>query len=94
MIRRIVKMEFLPEHKESFIQIFKESRPTILTMPGCKSVSLLRDVKKSEVMFTLSDWESEADLDFYRSTAFFLHTWKKTKALFATKAVAWTTEEV
>jgi (4S)-4-hydroxy-5-phosphonooxypentane-2,3-dione isomerase len=89
MIRRIVKMEFIPEQVDTFRQIFEQSKPVIMKMNGCIHVELLRDTRRPDVMFTLSDWYSEADLDAYRSSEFFLKTWKNTKRLFASKAEAW-----
>ena len=89
MIRRIVKMEFIPEQVDAFKQIFEQSKPAIMKMKGCINVELLRDTQRPELLFTLSDWYSEADLDAYRSSEFFLKTWKNTKRLFALKADAW-----
>jgi heme-degrading monooxygenase HmoA len=42
-----------------------------------------------QVFFTYSKWESEADLNHYRFSAFFKETWTKTKMLFAAQPNAW-----
>jgi len=55
-------------------------------------MELLRQVNNPNVLFTLSHWENEDALNAYRASELFADTWKKTKALFAEKAEAWSTE--
>ena len=93
MIVRIVQMTFLPEMTGQFEQVFEESKQTIITFPGCLHVEMLRDVNTPEKYFTYSHWNSEADLNNYRSSDFFAATWMRTKALFAGKAQAWSLEQ-
>ncbi|MBK9151760.1 MAG: antibiotic biosynthesis monooxygenase [Saprospiraceae bacterium] len=92
MITRIVKMHFRPEEVDHFLKIYHQSRPVILSMQGCRDVTLHRQAGRPEVMFTLSVWDSVADLDAYRGSAFFRDTWTKTKSLFESKAEAWSLE--
>lgn len=91
---RIVKMTFLENKTMEFEKIFNESKALIQAMPGCNSVILLKDISNDKIYFTISKWNSEKDLNFYRNSDLFLIVWKKTKALFADKAQAWSMDEV
>ncbi len=52
-------------------------------------MELLQHTQSPNVLFTLSYWDDEAALSAYRASELFGETWKKTKALFAEKAEAW-----
>lgn len=93
MIVRIVQMTFQPDKTALFEQVFEESKQTIIAFPGCLHVEMLQDVNNPNKYFTYSHWNSEADLNHYRESAFFAITWKNTKALFADKAQAWSLEQ-
>lgn len=88
-IRRIVKMIFQPERVRDFLEIFDESKRDIRRFPGNAGLQLLRATAEPNILFTLSDWESEAALENYRASELFAATWEKTKALFSEKAAAW-----
>jgi len=92
MIQRIVKMHFLPERIQEFQEIFKASNQRIRNFPGCKSLTLLRDIHNESIFFTLSIWENEMALETYRASVLFNETWANTKKLFAKKAEAWSTQ--
>lgn len=92
MIRRIVKMTFEPGKENDFLEIFKVSGHLIRGFNGCKGVDLLRDKNTPNIFFTFSLWESEEHLNNYRHSELFQTTWAKTKALFADKPQAWSTE--
>ena len=94
MITRLVKMTFRPESVSEFQSIFEEINTKITSFSGCHEVTLLQDNKQPNVFFTYSIWDSEEDLDAYRNSEFFADTWRRTKALFADKAEAWTTEVI
>jgi len=94
MIRRIVKMKFKEDNIQDFIEIFEKSKPAILNMKGCLCVELWKDNHNETIMFTISKWESIADLNNYRDTDFFKSTWKLTKSLFSEKAQAWSLDEI
>ena len=94
MIVRIVKMKFGDENRKDFVQIFKETAPIIKDFSGCISVELVQDVKDINQLFTISEWESEEALEQYRNSYFFSITWKKTKLLFAEKAIAWSLSKI
>ncbi|MCB0526734.1 MAG: antibiotic biosynthesis monooxygenase [Saprospiraceae bacterium] len=93
MIKRIVKMTFRPDAVETFVyQVFEPSKNQIRAFPGCRYMELLRQTNEPNVLFTLSHWDDENALNAYRGSALFADTWKKTKALFADKAQAWSVE--
>ncbi len=94
MITRIVKLTFAPKHIESFIDLYHQVNININNMQGCQSVKLMKDSKYDNIMFTISKWDSEADLNNYRNTDFFTATWKQTKSLFCAKPEAWTLYEL
>lgn len=89
MIKRIVKLTFEPDKTAEFLDIFNASKVQIRSFPGCQHLELWRDRTDPSVFFTYSFWESEAALDQYRHSTLFRSTWKKTKALFADRPVAW-----
>jgi len=93
MIVRIVKLSFSSEHVDSFIELFKASKTSILAFEGCNHLELLHAVDEVNVMFTYSYWESEDALNAYRHSPFFAATWKKTKQLFSDKAEAWSLQK-
>ncbi|MEX2590551.1 MAG: antibiotic biosynthesis monooxygenase family protein [Chitinophagales bacterium] len=92
MIRRIVKMSFVPEEVDAFIAIFSKVSNKIENFPGCKKVELLINKDQPNMLFTISLWESTEALNNYRQSEFFRDTWSKTKLLFADKPEAWSLE--
>ncbi len=89
MIKRIVKLTFQQDKIEDFKTIFEQSKNLIRQRVGCSHVELLQDIAKPNVFFTLSYWESKADLEAYRQSELFETTWAKTKVLFSDKPAAW-----
>ncbi|WP_255717813.1 putative quinol monooxygenase [Dyadobacter sp. CY345] len=94
VIIRIVRMTFLPEKITEFETIFEKCRNDIKQMPGCLHLELWRDTDNPDIFVTCSHWESEEYLNTYRKTAFFGIIWKKTKALFADKPLAFSVEKL
>lgn len=94
MIKRVVKLEIQEKHHETFIEIFKSGKETILTFEGCLHLELIRDVHSPSRFFTLSHWEEEKYLDEYRKSVFFKETWSKVKTLFENAPLAWSTETI
>ena len=95
MIKRIVKMTFRPESVQTFLDnVFEDSKNRIRAFPGCRYMELLQSVQEPNVLFTLSYWTGEEDLEAYRRSELFGATWEKTKVLFAQKAEAWTVEVI
>ena len=90
MIKRIVKMTFRPNQVDTFLHdVFEHSKAGIRAFPGCRSMELLRETSRPNVLFTLSIWESPEDLEAYRQSELFQSTWAKTKILFDDKPEAW-----
>ena len=81
-------MTFQPDHVKDFLEIFDESKRDIRRCPGNLGLQLLRGTAVTNVLFTLSDWESEAALEDYRKSDLFKSTWARTKPLFLEKAEA------
>ena len=94
MIIRIVRMTFIPEKTEVFLDIFEQSKSEILGMEGCLHLELWRDLHEQNVYVTHSHWESEEALNDYRKSEFFEKVWKRTKILFTEKATAFSVERV
>ena len=82
-------MTFEPENIPSFERIFEASSQQIRSFPGCNHLELLQDIDNPQVFFTYSHWESEADLQAYRESDFFLEVWGRTRKLFAERPRAW-----
>ena len=89
MLKRIVKMTFREAEVPAFLELFEEVEPTIRAREGCHHLELWQDQHRPDVLFTFSIWENEAALDAYRQSEFFAKTWRRTKALFAARAEAW-----
>lgn len=95
MIKRIVKMTFRADAVDTFLhEVFEASKGGIRAFPGCRHMELLRSTREPNVLFTLSIWDSEADLNRYRQSDLFQSTWANTKILFAEKAEAWSVEVI
>lgn len=94
MIKRIVKMSFVPEKVEDFKTIFKTNWRYIKGFEGCSHVELLQDKVHSNIFFTFSVWKSEEHLNAYRNSNLFANVWGSTKVLFNEKPKAWTLNEL
>jgi (4S)-4-hydroxy-5-phosphonooxypentane-2,3-dione isomerase len=92
MIVRIVKMTFIPERTEEFLQFFEDYKNKIRNFPGCHYLLILRDKNHPHIVFSYSHWNREEDLDNYRHSDLFKKVWPKTKELFLAAPEAWTTE--
>ena len=92
MITRLVKMNFHPDKVKTFQEIFETNKKLIASFPGCSSLQLKRDINQPTIFFTISEWNSEADLENYRKSELFQNVWSKTKVLFSEKAQAWTVQ--
>ena len=90
MVTRLVRMNFKEEHVEAFLSVFGANKNFIASFPGCISLQLKRDINTPTIFFTISEWNSEADLENYRKSDLFKGVWGKTKVLFKEKPEAWT----
>ena len=89
MLTRIVKMTFEASRVEAFERLFDQRKERIAAFPGCKQLRLLRDTTTDNVFFTISLWDSPADLEAYRASELFKDTWSQTKILFSDRPRAW-----
>lgn len=94
MIKRIVKMSFMPEKTEEFKLIFRNNKHLIAGFEGCSHVELLQDQNDPSIFFTYSLWRDEACVENYRQSELFANVWSATKVLFREKALAWTVKDV
>ena len=94
MIKRIVKMSFMPDKVEDFKNIFRANWKFIKGFEGCDHVELLQDKMNPSIFFTFSLWQSEEHLNAYRSSELFNRVWTDTKALFNDKPQAWSVKEL
>lgn len=72
-------MNFTNDGLVEFYKIFNESAPVIKSFKGCISVKLMQATGKTNLLFTLSEWETEIDLENYRKSDFFRETWEQQK---------------
>ena len=93
MIKRIVKMSFLPEKTENFKTIFKDNQHHIKNFDGCSHVELWQDQNNPSLFFTYSLWQSEEHLNRYRQSELFERVWGATKLLFNARPEAWTVKQ-
>ena len=94
MIIRIVRMTFQEDKIEEFLEIFNRSKNQIRAFEGCLHLEFLRDKNVPNIMLTYSRWVSEEHLNAYRDSPLFKTTWAATKALFADKPMAFSSEQV
>ena len=94
MFVRIVKMSFEPSKIEEFLANFEEKKAHIRAFDGCEFLELYRDKHNTNVFFTYSYWQSEADLELYRHSNLFKGVWAKTKPLFNAKPEAWSVDKL
>lgn len=93
MIIRIVKMTFKADKTAEFETLFNQYKNEIANQPGCKKLSLMRDINQPEVFMTYSHWDNEESLNAYRKSETFGIVWPRTKALFANNPEAWSVTE-
>ncbi len=91
MLVRIVRLTLKPEFESDFKQVFEEKKDLIAGFKGCTKVNLLQDTSNANVFFTISEWESETDLDNYRNSEVFRETWANVKQWFGAPPIAHST---
>jgi quinol monooxygenase YgiN len=87
-------MEFQKDKAADFKALFDTKRDQIASQDGCLHIELLQDKKDENIFFTYSIWVGEEYLEKYRHSAFFKATWKMTKAMFLSPALAWSTAQL
>lgn len=94
MFVRIVKMSFEPSKIEEFLANFDSKKQHIRNFEGCQFLELYRDKHNTNVFFTYSFWNAEANLEQYRNSDLFKAVWAETKPLFNAKPEAWSVDKV
>jgi quinol monooxygenase YgiN len=94
MIIRIVRMHFIPESVDDFLDIYERTQAAIQNVSGCIYLELMRDTEDPNVFITLSHWESTTALNNYRKSELFKNVWRRVKALFSQPAEAFSMESV
>ncbi|PQJ23338.1 putative quinol monooxygenase [Tenacibaculum sp. SG-28] len=94
MFIRIVKLSFQPDKIDTFVQNFNSKKRDIRNSPGCRLLELYQDRNNPEVFFTYSYWETENDLENYRSSELFKTVWAETKVMFNDKPQAWSVDKL
>jgi quinol monooxygenase YgiN len=90
-LTRVVRLTFMPDRVNEFLEIFRDSVALIRSSEGCRGVRLMRDADSPNVFFTISLWESAGHLERYRDSELFRDTWAHTKVLFAAPPLAHST---
>lgn len=93
MITRIVQMTFKEEAVNEFLTIFDASCKSIRAFPGCEYLSLHQDFHQPHIFYTLSRWQTQANLDQYRESELFRSTWSQTKQLFSARPQAFSLDQ-
>jgi len=94
MFVRIVKMSFPEEHISEFLVNFETVKERIRNFEGCQFLELYRDKHNTNIFFTYSYWNNEADLENYRHSDLFKGVWAKTKPMFNAKPEAWSVDKL
>lgn len=93
MIVRIVRMHFVPDAVDEFLDVFERTEAAILHSEGCTYLELLRDTEDPNVFVTISHWESARALDNYRKSELFKKVWRRAKANFSKPPQAFSMEK-
>lgn len=87
-------MSFEPAKIEEFLVNFETNKIKIRNFKGCQFLELYRDQNATNIFFTYSYWNSEADLNNYRHSTLFKSVWANTKPLFNAKPEAWSVDKI
>lgn len=94
MFIRIVKLSFHEENIPAFLENFEIIKERIRSAPGNRLLELYQDKDNKNIFFTYSYWETEQDLENYRTSDFFNEVWSFTKKLFNDKPQAWSVDKL
>lgn len=93
MIIRVVKMYFIPDREEEFLEIFDRTKEAIRSIEGCSHLELLRDTASPNTYITISHWSEAGCLEKYRRSELFKNVWGRVKTLFSKPAEAFSMEK-
>lgn len=94
MFVRIVKMSFNENDINEFLNNFNANKHKIRAFKGCTFLELYRDKNDPNIFFTYSYWNTETDLENYRTFDLFENIWTKTKPFFNAKPEAWSVDKI
>ncbi|MDG2431895.1 antibiotic biosynthesis monooxygenase family protein [Flavobacterium sp.] len=94
MFIRIVKLSFHEHNIPAFLENFEIIKDQIRSSAGNRLLELYQDKDNKNIFFTYSYWETEQDLENYRTSAFFNEVWSFTKKLFNDKPQAWSVDKL
>jgi heme-degrading monooxygenase HmoA len=94
MFVRIVKLSFHEENIPAFLNNFEIVKDQIRSTTGNLLLELYQDKNNKNIFFTYSYWDTEQDLENYRTSAFFNEVWSFTKKLFNDKPEAWSVDKL
>jgi (4S)-4-hydroxy-5-phosphonooxypentane-2,3-dione isomerase len=89
MILRLVKMHFKADQTATFLAFFDTIQDEIRRVPGVINLKLYQDKNDPNIIFTHSTWLNMSSLDAYKKSDLFGKVWPRTKAMFASEAMAW-----
>ena len=79
MLIRLVRLPASPETLPALRATLAEVMPTVRQQAGCTHLELRADHDAPHVLYTLSHWESDADLQRYRRSEIFGKIWPRLK---------------
>lgn len=88
MLVRIVQLHIQPQYLDHFLKLYGGHQANIGNFKGCIALKLLQQMDQPNQVATLSEWESEEDLNHYRYSEFFKNLWSQVKPLFESPAKA------
>ncbi len=95
MIKRIVKLHFKQNQAQVFLNdILPLQKRFTRNFPGCHHLELWVSKDDPDLIFSYSYWETVDALNQYRMSKKFEEFWKKTKALFSSRAEAYSIEVI
>jgi heme-degrading monooxygenase HmoA len=87
-------MTFRKEKEDEFLNLFNSVKSSIRSFPGVEALHLYRDRSDSRIFFTYSIWDKSSSLEKYRRSDLFRNIWQQTRAMFETKADAWSVDKI
>lgn len=87
-------MSFEPSKIDAFLDYFETKKGLIRGFEGCSFLELYRDKHHTNIFFTYSYWNAEADLEKYRNSELFKSVWATTKQSFNDKPEAWSVDKL
>ena len=94
MVIRLVELSIQKDKLSIAKNILADVAPKVRNSPGCRHLRILMDLHNPSRITTYSHWNSEADLNAYRTSDVFKNFWTEIKPLFAVPAKAWSSESL